>query len=131
MIPSTDILRDLKKNLRKWGVQNVEIIAELSESQRAVELVENALNGEKISLVMLDSNGSIISELKRYKCFLSNECKIIIDDYVLEGSESEGKNFIVNDQTNQLIRDGIVIEDFINGWGTFFGTLIVNKIGTQ
>jgi predicted O-methyltransferase YrrM len=130
MIPSTDILKDLKRNLRSWGVENVKIIAEFSESPKAVELVGKLLEGEKISLIALDSNGSIASELLRYKSFLDSECKIIIDDYLLEGSESNGKNFQVNDETNQLIREGILVKKFVNGWGTFFGTLNLEKLGT-
>lgn len=130
MIPSTDILKDLKRNLRYWGIKNVTIIAEFSESPIAVELVDKLLAGEKISLIALDSNGSIASELLRYKNFLAPECKIIIDDYLLEGSESDGKNMQVNDETNRLIVEGIIDKEFVNGWGTFFGTLHVENFGT-
>lgn len=128
MIPSTDIIKDLRENLRKWGVKNVSIIEDFSESSRAVELVKIFLNGGEISLLVLDSNGSISSEIERYKNFFAKKCRIIIDDYLLEGSESEGKNLQVHNQTNRLIDEGVLMPEFVNGWGTLFGVLNVDKI---
>lgn len=130
MIPSTDIVQDLKKNLKIWGVTDVTIVEEFSESPRAVKRVAEILNGEKISLIILDSNGSITSELERYKTFLEPKCKVIIDDFLIEGSESNGKNLQVNAEVNQLLNNGALVKEFINGWGTFFGTLNKENLGS-
>ena len=122
-IPSSDILRDLSINLKKWKCNNVQIIKGVSEDKEVLNLLKNILSTNKIDLLVLDANGNIIEFLKQYRQLLDNECKIVIDDYAVEGNSSGGKNLIVVSEVDTLVKEGVLSKQFINGYGTYFGKI--------
>jgi predicted O-methyltransferase YrrM len=82
-IPSKDIYGDLKKNLRKFKVKPfVKLMHGHSNNPRLVKEVKNLLNGEKISLLLVDADGNIKRDFKNYFPFCKKGCILIIDDYL-------------------------------------------------
>lgn len=126
--PSSDILRDLRINLKKWNCNNVFIIEGFSEDLKVYEELRTHLAESKIDFLMLDANGNVESLLVNYKPLLSQTCRVIIDDYSISNNLSGGKNNQVVKEVDELLKRRALKNDFVNGYGTLFGSINLENL---
>jgi hypothetical protein len=120
-LPTDDILRDLNLNLKKFKAENVSVIPYTTDSEDGMACLESQLEGRKIGMLLLDADGNIEYLLSRLHTFLLDGALVVIDDYLIV--DGLMKSDITNLQVNRLIKDGILIEDCVIGWGTWFGKI--------
>ena len=125
-LPTEDILGDLNSNLKKFKADNVIVIPHTTDSEVGMTCLESQLEGRKIGLLLLDADGNIESLISSLARFLLDGAMVVIDDYlVVDGLM---KSDITNMQVNRLIANGVLIEDCVIGWGTWFGKINLNKL---
>jgi hypothetical protein len=124
-LPTDDILRDLNINLKKFKADNVLVIPHTTDSEVGMASLESQLGGRKIGLLLLDADGNIESLLSKLNKFLLDGALVVIDDYLIV--DGLMKSDITNLQVNRLIKEGVLTEDCVVGWGTWFGKINLNK----
>lgn len=119
LMPSDDIIRDLKDNLARYGVADRVTVIE-GWSNEVVGEVERLLAGHKIGLLAIDADGEVIRDILMYRKLLQPDATIVIDDY--ECNEPNIKSLVVRAAVEKLISDGLLRKTRILPWGTWFGT---------
>jgi predicted O-methyltransferase YrrM len=120
-LPSDDIIRDLRRNLRHFGMErSVSVVCGWCHKSTVRKKVAEHLNGEKIGLFAIDADGLLEPSLSAYCNLLRDDCVIVIDDYESTGSE---KGALVRPFVRRQVEQGTFIEYGIFGWGTWIGRL--------
>src|SRR5215510_8933574 len=84
-LPSQDILADLRKTLEDNEVgDRVTIIEGNSHEPQTVASVARSLNGQKIDLLVIDSDGNIESDFALYGPMIAHHAIVTCDDYVAD-----------------------------------------------
>lgn len=79
-LPTNDILADLKKNLKKWGLLKRVNILEAQAASAAWQL-RQALGQNKIGMLFIDADGNSGSIIQCFLPLLADDCLLILDDY--------------------------------------------------
>lgn len=120
-LPSEDIIRDLRRNLRRFGMEDdVSVVCGWCYKSSVRREVARHLDSEKIGLLVIDADGLLEPSLTAYCSLLREDCVLVIDDYESAGS---GKGAIVRPFVQRLVAQGTLVEYGIFGWGTWFGRL--------
>lgn len=118
VLPSEDILGDLRRNLVKRGVGDlVEIIEGLSTDPAVVARLHRKLAPRSVGLLVIDADGEIHAHLERYRDLLTEDCYVVIDDYYGPGEKSAP----TSRQVEELVSRGELIPYGLYGWGTWVG----------
>lgn len=120
-LPSPDILGDLRRNLRAYGMAGrVAIVEGFSWEATTITRVERLLAGRRADIFAVDSDGAIARDFQLYRRFLTDDALLIIDDY----REATGlKSGPVQAFVAQLLASGQATDLGIYEWGTWFGRL--------
>jgi cephalosporin hydroxylase len=122
-LPSQDILQDLNKNLSKYKVgDKVNIIKGWSLDLNSIQMCESLLNGRKVDMVLMDSDGFIEENITAYKKFFKNEVYLILDDFErVENEDPFSKASNVNKWVKTNLLNGKLTEHAVLKWSTWFG----------
>jgi len=119
-LPSKNILKDLKKNLRKRGVANLVTLLEGHSGRKEItSAVKERLQPRGTSLLIIDADGNVKRDIELYRDLLADGCWIVIDDYFMPGSES--KELKTRPTVDALVSAGELETFGFYGWGTWIG----------
>lgn len=123
-IPSQNIFEDLKSNLIKLNlIDRVKLLNGSSDDKNIINEVNLLLGEEKISMLIIDADGSVERDINNFKHLLKDDCIIILDDF-------SGPEVIKTVPTKKWVEKAIkenLIEQLAVVWGTFFG-IYKNKL---
>jgi hypothetical protein len=93
-----------------------------SSQARARAAIAGALQGDKISLLCIDSDGEPKRDIDLYRPFLAPGCILVIDDLGSDGQD-EGKSERTVPQVAEMTSAGVIVPFGMFKWATFFGRL--------
>ena len=120
-LPSLDILADLDRNLRQFGVRDlVQITQGRPDDRRVIREVKTLLEPKSIRLLIVDLDGCVGRDFWVYEPYMADDCLIVFDDYTSPGSDKgvPTKRFV-----DRAIVRGLVDDLGVYEWGTWFGRL--------
>jgi predicted O-methyltransferase YrrM len=131
---SSDIFGDLLRNLAEAHLDHrVKVLNADAHLPETFREIERGLDGRKIGLLMIDSDGRIDEDLALYKKLCRPDCVIVLDDYVSSDDASglehvysgynPDKSRTVKQTVDTLVSNGYLVEFGVYGWGTWFGRL--------
>ena len=116
-LPSTDIIRDLKLNLKRFGCEDwVEIVQGWSNDLAAIEPAMEKTG--PIGVFFFDANGAVAEQLSICAKHLRDDCVIILDDLIGD----HGKADAVTSAVDRFEKSGAFVDGKVVG-GTWFGKL--------
>lgn len=116
-LSSRDIIKDLKKNLARFGVAgDVTLINGRSSDERVVSEVRQRLSSSKAGLFIFDADNNVRRDLDRYGDLLNDGCWVVIDDYF-----GPPKSAPLRGQVDALAASGELVPFGYYGWGTWVG----------
>ncbi|MEW6328057.1 MAG: tetratricopeptide repeat protein [Thermodesulfobacteriota bacterium] len=120
-LPTDDILRDLKTNLRTYGAADeVEILEGRSNDDHVIKSVSEKLcNQSPVDLFCIDADGDVKRDIDLYQKMCSKDCVLVVDDYISPGAPE--KELTTRRTIQELLNQRILIEYGIFGWGTWVG----------
>lgn len=115
-LPSADILKDLRANLRRFGVEHkVRIIPKFAHL--AYPDLSTLLAGLTADLLLIDADGFVQYHMSRLRSMISPHCALVFDDYLDPNKGPRVRGFV-----DLAVRDGALSEtDLIDG--TWFGAV--------
>ena len=114
-LPTKDILKDLKKNLAKFGVARlITVIEGYSWKEETVAAVRRGLKPGSVGLLVIDADGNVKRDLDLFHDLLAEGCWIVIDDYYMPGAGS--KEALTKPQVNALVSAGQLEPLGLYGW---------------
>ncbi|MDQ8728352.1 class I SAM-dependent methyltransferase [Bradyrhizobium sp. LHD-71] len=120
--PTDDILRDLKRNIKKFNVEPiVNLVEGWSDAPEVVAQVERLLNGRKIDLLFIDSDGRTRRDMDIYGKFLSQDCIIVLDDFLVAVADAADKEVGVRNWVAWATETGLVTDLGVHQWATWVG----------
>lgn len=84
-----------------------------------VASVERLLDGSQVDLLVIDANGKVKKHFDIYERFLSDDCMIILHDFIIATGPS--KDLEVRDWIARAADAGFVLDLGVHKWGTWFG----------
>ncbi len=121
-LPSRDIVRDLRGNLRRWNNETmVTLIEGFAQDLTARYRARKALRSEPVQLLFVDADGDVATILFLYRRLLADEALLVLDDYTAEGALD--KQARVRPFVDDMVRQGALIEYGVFEFGTWFGRL--------
>jgi predicted O-methyltransferase YrrM len=119
-VGTDDIVRDLRKNIKKYDMARYsEIVVGNSRDPQIVRKVHDLVAGAKLGLLCMDSDGDVRADFALYGHLLDSNAYLIIDDYFSPGApEKVGPT---RDGIEELERKGILESLGVYGWGTWVG----------
>jgi predicted O-methyltransferase YrrM len=129
LVGTDDILRDLRQTLERYDIANhVTIVEGMSGHPPVTALALAALNGHKIGLVFIDADGQVERDFDLYREYLVPGAFVVIDDYVaFEGPFTAAEKTVsVVPWIAEMKKRGILREDAVVPWGTWFGHYVAN-----
>jgi predicted O-methyltransferase YrrM len=119
-LATRDILRTLKRNLAQEGVAELVTVLEgRSSDPPVIAAVHQALDYERIGLLMIDADAGIQRDLDSYGAKLLDGCRIMIDDY--GGPVENRKGAPTKTQVDALVAAGNLIPLGYYGYATWVG----------
>lgn len=119
-IPSKDILKDLRRNLKSEKAdQNVTIIEGYSWDEKARREVDAHLRPGEVALLIVDSDGCVARDVASYRPLLARDAVVVFDDYREQAGESKHSTAVP--EVDALVASGEVVPLGVYGWGTLFG----------
>ena len=116
-LSSRDIIKDLKKNLARFGVtEDVTLINGRSSDEAVISEVYQRLSGHEVSLFIFDAVNAVRRDLDCYEDLLTDGCWLVIDDYF-----GPAKAAPLRAQVDALVSEGRLIPFGYYGWGTWVG----------
>ena len=116
-LSSRDIIKDLKKNLARFGVtEDVTLINGRSSDEAVISEVYQRLSGHEVSLFIFDADNAVRRDLDCYEDLLTDGCWLVIDDYF-----GPAKAAPLRAQVDALVSEGRLIPFGYYGWGTWVG----------
>jgi predicted O-methyltransferase YrrM len=121
VMPSSDIIADLRSNLKEFGLENRVMVIQGWSNQVASD-VSRLLDGRKIGLLMIDADGGVDRDFELYRKHLADGASIVVDDFIVEGTNV--KSAPVQVWVRRKLDEGIIRQDSVFAYGTWFGTYI-------
>jgi len=116
-LSSRNIIKDLRKNLARFGVsQDVTLINGRSSDGAIKSEIHQRLASGEVSLFVFDADNNVRRDLDSYGDLLCDACWIVIDDYF-----GPAKAAPLRTQIDGLVSDGRLIPFGYYGWGTWVG----------
>jgi len=120
-LPSQDILADLRKTLDDNDVADrVTIIEGNSHDPQTAAEVGRALNGKKIDLLVIDSDGNVESDFALYGPMIADYAIVTCDDYVADSRLTQ-KPALIRPWLDKAVQSGLISPLGVYQWGTWFG----------
>ncbi|MBO6553322.1 MAG: methyltransferase domain-containing protein [Roseitalea sp.] len=121
VIPSTDILADLRDNIAAHDLQDCITIIE-SDYQSVAERLREELAGEKVGLFLVDADRHFEQSFNIAREFLLPDAIVMIDDY--RAPFAPEKEELTKPQV-----DGLVAAGELTGWGALYGVTWIGELG--
>jgi predicted O-methyltransferase YrrM len=128
-LPSSDIIKDFKKNMSEKKLEDIVILCQGSSYDLdVIEKVKNEFDGKEISILFIDADGNLKRDLEIYGRYLTRGGILIVDDFFSEDSVATFKAqkiypvIMKLEESKKLIRIGVF------PWGTYFGLVNTNKL---
>ena len=116
-IPSRNVVKDLNKNLTRFGVVNdVTLLNGRSSDETIISRVYQCLSSQEVSLFIFDADTNVRRDLDCYGELLSNGCWVVIDDYF-----GPAKAAPLRSQVDDLVSKRHLVPFGYYGWGTWVG----------
>jgi len=116
-LSSRNIIKDLKKNLARFGVaEDVILINGRSSDEAIISEVHHCLSNREISLFIFDAGNNVRRDLDCYGDLLNDGCWVVIDDYF-----GPAKAAPLRAQVDALVSEGRLVPFGYYGWGTWVG----------
>ena len=116
-LSSRNIIKDLKKNLARFGVaEDVTLINGRSSDQAIISEVHQRLDSREIGLLVFDADNNVRRDLDCYGDLLNDACWLVIDDYF-----GPAKAAPLRTQVDALVSESRLVPFGYYGWGTWVG----------
>ena len=116
-LSSRNIIKDLKKNLARFGVaEDVTLINGRSSDQAIISEVHQRLSSREVGLFIFDADNNVRRDLDCYGDLLNTGCWLVIDDYF-----GPAKAAPLRVQVDALVSEGWLMPFGYYGWGTWVG----------
>src|SRR5437588_6305887 len=116
-LSSRNIIKDLKKNLVRFGVaEEVTLITGRSYDDATIYLVRQLLSSGDVGLFVFDADNNVRRDLDCYGDLLNDGCWLVIDDYF-----GPAKAAPLRTQVDALVAEGRFVSFGYYGWGTWVG----------
>ena len=116
-LSSRNIIKDLKKNLARFGVaEDVTLINGRSSDGAIISEVRQYLSSREVSLFIFDADNDVRRDLDCYGDLLNDGCWVVIDDYF-----GPAKAAPLRAQVDALVSEGRLVPFGYYGWGTWVG----------
>lgn len=116
-LSSRNIIKDLKKNLNRFGVaEEVTLIKGRSFDEAIIADVRQRFSSGGVGLFVFDANNNVRRDLDCYGDLLSDGCWLVIDDYF-----GPAKAAPLRAQVDTLVAEGRLVRFGYYGWGTWVG----------
>ena len=117
-LPSRNIIKDLKKNLARFGVlEDVTLIEGRSAHESTKSAVRQIFGSGEVGLFMFDADGNPRRDLNYYGDLLVNHCWVTIDDYFGPGMKAAP----IRAQVDEMVAAGRLVPLGYYGWSTWIG----------
>jgi cephalosporin hydroxylase len=103
----------------------VKVIEGLSHNIWVMDEVLAEVRGDPMGLLIIDADGNVQRDLDTYFHYLKKGGYIVIDDYIIDGSDGYGKEEGSQDAVHRLIYSGVATSLGVYKWGTWVGRKIV------
>ncbi len=116
-LSSRNIIKDLKKNLARFGVaEDVTLINGRSSDAAIISEVRQCLSNGEVGLFIFDADNNVRRDLDCYGDLLADRCWLVIDDYF-----GPAKAAPIRAQVDALVSEGRLLPFGYYGWGTWVG----------
>ena len=116
-LSSRNIIKDLKKNLARFGVaEDVTLINGRSSDEAIISEVRRRLSSRDVSLFIFDADNDVRRDLDCYGDLLNDGSWVVIDDYF-----GPAKAAPIRAQIDALVSEGRLVPFGYYGWGTWVG----------
>jgi len=116
-LSSRNIIKDLKKNLARFGVaQDVTLINGRSFDGAIISEVRQRLSSREVGVFIFDADNNVRRDLDCYGDLLKDGCWLVIDDYF-----GPAKAAPLRQQVDALVCEGRLLPFGYYGWGTWVG----------
>jgi len=116
-LSSRNIIKDLKKNLVKFGVaEDVTLIVGRSFEEATMSEVRRNLSSREVGLFVFDADKNVRRDLDCYCDLLADHSWVVIDDYF-----GPAKAAPIREQVDALVSEGRLLPFGYYGWGTWVG----------
>jgi predicted O-methyltransferase YrrM len=116
-LSSRNIIKDLKKNLTRFGVaDDVILINGRSFEDATIAEVRQRLSSGEVSLFIFDADNNVRRDLDCYGDLLADHCWLVIDDYF-----GPAKAAPLRAQVDALVSESRLLPFGYYGWGTWVG----------
>lgn len=116
-LSSKNIIKDLKKNLARFGVtEDVALINGHSFDEATMSEVRHRLSSGDVGLFIFDADNNVRRDLDCYGDLLNDGCWVVIDDYF-----GSSKAAPLRAQVDALVSEGRLLPFGYYGWGTWVG----------
>ena len=123
-LPSKNIIKDLKKNLARFGVlEDVILIEGRSSHESAKSAVRQIFGSGEVGLFMFDADGNPRRDLDYYGDLLVDHCWVVIDDYFGPGIKAA-----IRAQVDEMVSAGMLVPFGYYGWRTWIGQWQRNRL---
>jgi len=117
-LPSRNIIKDLKKNLARFGVlEDVVLIEGRSAHESTKSAVRQIFGSGEVGLFMFDADGNPRRDLNYYGDLLVDRCWVVIDDYFGPGMKAAP----IRAQVDEMVSAGVLVPFGYYGWSTWIG----------
>jgi predicted O-methyltransferase YrrM len=117
-LPSKNIIKDLKKNLARFGVlEDVTLIEGRSSHEATKFAVRQIFGSSEVGLFVFDADGNPRRDLNHYGDLLVNHCWVVIDDYFGPGMKAAP----IRSQVDEMVSAGTLVPFGYYGWSTWIG----------
>ncbi len=116
-LSSRNIIKDLKKNLTRFGVAHDVTLIHGRSSEDAIKAeIHKRLASREVGLLIFDADNNVRRDLDAYGDLLRVGCWLVIDDYF-----GPAKAAPLRAQIDGLVSDGPLVPFGYYGWGTWVG----------
>jgi predicted O-methyltransferase YrrM len=116
-LSSRNIIKDLKKNLARFGVaEEVTLFTGRSFDEAIISHVRQRLTSGDVDLFVFDADNNVRRDLDCYGDLLNDGCWLVIDDYF-----GPAKAAPLRAQVDALVAEGRLVPFGYYGWGTWVG----------
>lgn len=123
-LPSLDIYGDMQQTLLEQDVAHRVTLAQgFSRSPHVIDAVKDFLDGEKIAMLIIDSDGYVGHDMEIYEPLCAPGCVLVFDDYADAGSDFNRKCDTVSVYVDSRVEAGDFIPFATLKWATWFGRL--------
>jgi len=116
-LSSRNIIKDLKKNLARFGVtDDVTLINRRSFDAETISEIRQTIGSGEVGLFIFDADNNVRRNLDCYGDLLADACWLVVDDYF-----GPAKAAPIRAQVDALVSEGRLLPFGYYGWGTWVG----------